>query len=43
MLATPEGSADTALYAKYGAIKKELSETMDLWSCCIQELEDLKS
>ena len=43
MLATPECSADTALYAKYGAIKKELSETMDLWSCCIQELEDLKS
>ena len=43
MLATPEGSADTALYAKYGAIKKELSETIDLWSCCIQELEDLKS
>lgn len=41
-LATPEGSSDTALYAQYASIKKELSETMDLWSCCIQELEDLQ-
>ena len=41
-LATPEGSSDTTLYAQYASIKKELSETMDLWSCCIQELEDLQ-
>jgi len=41
-LATPEGSSDTTLYTQYASIKKELSETMDLWSCCIQELEDLQ-
>lgn len=41
-LATPEGSSDTTLYAQYASIKKELSKTMDLWSCCIQELEDLQ-
>lgn len=40
-LATPEGAADVSLYSEYSALKKDLSETMDLWAEQTIELEEL--
>lgn len=40
-LATPEGAADASLYNEYAALKKELSDTMDLWTEQTMELEEL--
>ena len=40
-LATPEGAADVSLYSEYSALKKDLSDTMDLWTEQTIELEEL--
>ena len=40
-LATPEGAADVSLYNEYSALKKDLSDTMDLWTEQTIELEEL--
>ena len=40
-LATPEGASDTSLYSEYSTLKKELSDTMDLWAERTMELEAL--
>ena len=41
-LATPEGAADTSLYNEYSALKKDLSDTMELWTEQTMELEEIK-
>lgn len=41
-LATPDGAADTALYEKYAAAKRELSETMDQWTEQSMALDELR-
>lgn len=40
-LATPEGASDTTLYSEYSSLKKDLSDTMDLWTEQTMELEEL--
>ena len=40
-LATPEGAADVSLYTEYSDLKKNLSDTMDLWAEQTMELEEL--
>ena len=40
-LATPEGAADVSLYSEYSALKKDLSDTMDLWTEQTIDLEEL--
>ena len=40
-LATPEGASDTSLYNDYSSLKKELSDTMDIWTELTIELEEL--
>ncbi len=42
-LATPEGASDVSLYSEYSAMKKELSDAMDLWTERTMELEELSS
>ena len=42
-LATAEGASDVSLYSEYSAMKKELSDTMDLWTERTMELEELSS
>ena len=41
-LATPEGASDASLYTKYSDLKKELSDTMDVWTEQTMELESLQ-
>ena len=41
-LATPEGASDASLYTKYSDLKKELSNTMDVWTEQTMELESLQ-
>lgn len=41
LLATPEGASDVALYSKYSDLKKQLSDTMDLWTEQTMELEEI--
>ncbi len=40
-LATPEGASDTSLYNEYSTLKKELSDTMDVWTEQTMEYEEL--
>lgn len=40
-LATPEGASDASLYTDYSSLKKELSDTMDMWTELTIELEEL--
>lgn len=40
-LATPEGASDTSLYNEYSTLKKELSDTMDIWTEQTMEYEEL--
>lgn len=40
-LATPEGASDVTLYSEYSSLKKDLSDTMDLWTEQTMELEEL--
>ena len=42
-LATPEGASDASLYGEYSALKKELSDAMDLWTERTMELEELNT
>ena len=42
-LATPEGAADVSLYTEYSELKKNLSDTMDLWTEQTLELEELNA
>ena len=42
-LATPEGASDASLYGEYFALKKELSDAMDLWTERTMELEELNT
>ena len=42
-LATPEGASDVALYNEYSEVKKQLSETMDLWTELTMELDELNA
>ena len=42
-LATPEGAADVSLYTEYSDLKKNLSDTMDLWAEQTMELEELNA
>ncbi len=42
-LATPEGAADASLYTEYSELKKNLSDTMDLWAEQTMELEELNA
>lgn len=42
-LATPEGAADVSLYTEYSELKKNLSDTMDLWAEQTMELEELNA
>lgn len=41
LLATPEGASDTSLYNEYSTLKKELSDTMDVWTEQTMEYEEL--
>ena len=41
-LATPEGASDASLYTKYSDLKKELSDTMDVWTEQTMVLESLQ-
>ena len=42
-LATPAGASDASLYGEYSALKKELSDAMDLWTERTMELEELNT
>ena len=42
-LATPKGAADVSLYTEYSDLKKNLSDTMDLWTEQTLELEELNA
>ena len=42
-LATPKGAADVSLYTEYSDLKKNLSDTMDLWAEQTMELEELNA
>ena len=39
-LATPEGAADTALYAHYADLKQQVENAMDEWTNYAMELEE---
>lgn len=39
LLSTPDGSADTKLFQRYGELKQELSDAEEAWSLAIEELE----
>ncbi len=41
-LATPGGASDAALYSQYAGLKKDLSETMYLWTVQTTELEEMR-
>ncbi|MDR0836000.1 MAG: ABC-F family ATP-binding cassette domain-containing protein [Tannerella sp.] len=42
LIATPQGAADSSLYAKLETLKKELSEAMDKWANATEKLEKMK-
>lgn len=40
LLATPEGAADTTLFAKYAEVQKQLNEAEEIWEKAMEALEN---